>query len=68
MDDLKKNGSGCSDPTAYKAIKNAEKVRDEDAERFRDLLDTIFTICDLSDFHIEGRIVVKDKRTGKVWR
>lgn len=68
MDDLKKNGSGYSDPTAYKAIKNAEKVRDEDAERFRDLLDTIFTICDLSDFHIEGRIVVKDKRTGKVWR
>lgn len=24
--------------------------------------------CELSDFHIEERIVIKDKRTGKVWR
>lgn len=24
--------------------------------------------CELADFHIEGRVVLKDKRTGKVWR
>ena len=37
-------------------------------QRFNDFLTAIFAICDLSDFHIEERIVVKDKRTGKIWR
>lgn len=67
-DDLKRNGSGYPDPTAYRAIKNVEKVSEEDTARFRDLLDVIFTICELSGFHIEDRIVVRDKKTGKVWR
>ena len=66
MDDLKKNAEGYPDPTAYHAIKNVDN--DEDAERFHKLLESIFMICELSDFHIEGRIVIKDKRTGKVWR
>lgn len=64
--DLRKNASGYYDPTAYKAIMKADA--NEDTERFHKLLDTIFTICELSDFHIEGRLVIKDKRTGKVWR
>lgn len=63
-DDLRKNGSGYSDPTAYEAIKHVDK---EDA-RFHKLLDTIFNICELSGFHVEERIVLKDKETGRVWR
>lgn len=63
-DDLRRNAEGYLDPTAYEAMRNIE--RDED--RFYKLLDTIFTLCELSDFHIEERIVIKDKRTGKVWR
>lgn len=63
-DDLRRNAEGYFDPTAYEAMRNIE--RDED--RFHKLLDTIFTLCELSDFHIEERIVIKDKRTGKVWR
>lgn len=62
--DIKLNGSGYLDLTAYKAIKNVE----EGEVRFRKLLDTIFTICELSGFHVEERIVIKDKRTGKIWR
>lgn len=62
--DIKRNGSGCNDPTAYKAIRNLER----DQERFQKLLDTIFNICELSGFHIEERIVIKDMKTGKVWR
>ena len=62
--DVSKNASGYIDPTAYKAI---TKVDAEEA-RFRKLLDTIFNICELSGFHVEGRIVVKDKRTGRIWR
>ena len=70
--DIRRNGSGYVDPTAYKAIRNAtkeERKREVDPEqRFNDFLTAIFTICDLADFHIEERIVVKDKRTGKIWR
>lgn len=62
--DIRKNGSGYYDPTAYQAIRNTEA----DDERFHKLLDTIFSLCELSDFHIEERIVIKDKRTGKIWR
>jgi hypothetical protein len=63
---LKRNASGYYDPTAYKAIMNADA--EYDAERFHKLLDTIFNICELSGFHVEGRIILKDKETGKVWR
>ena len=54
-DDLRRNAEGYLDPTAYEAMRNIE--RDED--RFHKLLDTIFTLCELSDFHIEERIVIK---------
>lgn len=62
--DLRKNGEGYPDPTAYEAIKNIDK---ED-KRFRKLLHTIFNICELSGFRIEGRIVLVDKKTGRIWR
>ena len=60
------NGSGYFDDTAGKAIDRADK--DKDNERFHKLLETIFNICELSGFHVEGRIVIKDKRTGRVWK
>lgn len=62
-----RNASGCIDLTAHEAIRRVEAEQIE-SERFRKLLDTIFKICDLSDFHLEERIVVCDKRTGKIWR
>lgn len=62
--DLKRNASGCPDPTAYHAIK---KIEQED-EKFHKLLHTIFNICELSGFRIEGRIILVDEVTGKVWR
>lgn len=62
--DDRKNAEGYLDRTAYEAIKNVEK----EEERFRKLLDTIFAICELAGFHIEERIVIRDKKTGKVWR
>ena len=62
--DCRRNAEGYSDPTAYEALKNME----QEEERFHKLLDTIFALCELSDFHIEERIVIKDKRTGRIWR
>jgi hypothetical protein len=64
VDELKRNGSGYYDPTAWKAISNIEK----DAERFRKVLNAIFVVCDLAGFHVEGRITLRDKKTGKIWR
>lgn len=63
-DDLKRNASGCYDPTAYEAIKKV----DEEDERFHKLLHTIFYICKLAGFEIEGRIVLTDVKTGRTWR
>lgn len=62
--DLKKNGSGYYDPTAYKAIIKADAER----ERLTKLIDVIFTICEYAGFHVEDRIKLKDKRTGKIWK
>lgn len=63
--DLSRNGSGYYDPTAYKAMKRVEadeKKYGRDYERFYNLLNTIFYICNLAGFHVEGRIVLTDKR------
>ena len=61
--DLRKNGSGYVDDTAYNAIRNIEGEK-----RFFKLLDVIYDVCRLAGFEVEEHIVLKDKRTGKVWR
>ena len=63
MDDIRKNSEGYSDPTAYQVLK-----REQEEERFKRLMATIFYICENAGFHIEERIVIKDKRTGRIWR
>lgn len=62
--ELRRNAEGYSDSTAYQAIKNI----DREDENFHKLLHTIFNICELSGFRIEGRIILVDEVTGKVWR
>ena len=62
--DLRKNAEGYPDKTAYEAMKNLDKGD----ERFRKLLHTIFYICELSGFHLEERLVLRDKKTGRIWR
>lgn len=39
-----------------------------DEDRFKKLLKTIYSLCELSDFHVEDRIVLRDMRTGQIWR
>lgn len=67
MNKEKLNASGCKDLTAYEAVRNVTR-EEQSEERFKRLLATIFYITDLAGFHIEGRIVLKDKKTGKIWR
>lgn len=59
-----KNSEGYSDPTAYQAMMNLEI----EELRFKKLLRSIKDVCDLADFEIEGRVVLIDKRSGRVWR
>lgn len=60
-----RNGSGYVDPTAYNAIRNIETT---DMERVNKLMHTIFHVCELAGFYVDGRIALVDKKTGKVWR
>lgn len=67
-DNLRKNGSGCTDMTAYEAIKKVDRASLEESDRFHNLLDALFYIIDTAGFEVEGRIILKDLTTGKVWR
>lgn len=58
-----RNAEGYRDPTAHAAIITAD-----DTLRFKNLIKTIFCLCDKAGFRIEGRIVLVDKKSGKVWR
>ena len=60
----KRNDSGYSDPTAYEAAKN---IQEED-DRFHKLLYSIRNICDLAGYDLGERIVLVDRRNGRVWR
>lgn len=62
--DIKYNKEGYRDPTAYQILKKDQR----EEERFKRLMATIFYICENAGFHIEERIVIRDKRTGRIWR
>ena len=63
-DDLKRNASGCIDPTAYIAITSI----DNEQRRFKQLIRTIVYICDLAGFEIQGKITLKNRRSGRLWK
>ena len=64
MEDLKRNGSGYVDPTAYKAIKKIS----ESEKRASKVIKTLQAVAHLAGYQIEGRIVLIDKETGREWR
>ena len=64
MDDIFKNAEGIPDYVAGKAIKAADKA----PHHIRYLVRTFQDLAHLLGCEIEGRIAIKDKETGKVWR
>lgn len=66
--ELKKNASGYNDPTAYKAISHIDEEAKATDIRFYKLLHTIFHVCELAGFELEGRVTLKDKKTGRVYK
>ena len=65
--DPTRNGEGYKDLTAYKAIKRADGIQDPDKMRHSKIIGAILRICELADFQVECKIVLRDKRTGKLW-
>ena len=61
--DPRRNADGYFDPTAYRALKNIDSEK-----RFHKLLRAIFDLCELSGFEVEGRIVLRDGLTGRLFK
>lgn len=59
-----KNAEGYSDSTPHEAIKNM----DAEVARVSWLVKTLHYVCELAGYSIEGRVVLRDIRTGKIWR
>lgn len=64
MRELKKNGEGYPDPTAYEAIKRVDPTA---RKRYR-LIGAILRICELAGYEVVGRIELRDVETGKVYK
>lgn len=62
--DLKRNAAGYSDPTAYEAIKTVS----EEEKKVSKLIKIIKFIADLAGYEVEERIVLRDKKSGEIWR
>ncbi|MEY8573702.1 hypothetical protein AALD01_04725 [Oscillospiraceae bacterium 21-37] len=60
----RKNSEGYSDPTAYEAMKTIHREED----RFNKLRRAILNIVEVAGFEIKGKLVLVDKKTGRVWR
>lgn len=63
--DPRRNSSGYVDPTAYKAMQNVERDSDK---RLKQVLTVIRIILDLAGYSMMNRPVIKDNKTGKIWR
>ena len=62
--DDNRNGEGYSDPTMGQALQNISR----DEARFRKLIRVLTYLCDLAGFDIGGKIVLIDRKNGRIWR
>ena len=56
------------DPTAYDALKVLDEQQARDRQRISAVIHTVRCVLDLAGFEMVGRIVIQDKRTGRVYR
>lgn len=67
-DNTIRNHEHYMDTTPYEAFKNIDKQKYGNNARFYKLLHMIFALCDLCGFEFIGRITLKDKKTGKIYK
>lgn len=68
MDEMNTTENIPMQDTPIDAPEAKERAERRATRRFYKFLDTIYKIAQLSGFRIEGRIVVKDIHTGKVFK
>lgn len=68
-DNIYKNMSGYNDPTARAAIQHTDHEIDKgERGRVNEVLSVMRLVASVAGFEVEGRIVLKDKKTCRVWR
>ena len=68
MADLRKNGEGYADPTAYAALAPIVRQETETEKRANTLIKTLKSIIALAGFEPIGRIVVRDVKTRREFK
>lgn len=70
MSDPRRNAEGYLDVTAYLGTKNViqKKTRPSERTKNKDLIHTFRLLADMAGFEIVGRITIKHKKTGRVFR
>lgn len=68
MDDIRKNSEGYSDPTAYAGLRAVLQREQEETKQLNTLIYILKYIINLSDYELLGRIELKHKKSGKVYR
>lgn len=63
-----KNGEGYRDPTAGEAVGKVAREEKKRNEAVTSLITMLKQIISLAGFELVGRIVLKDKETGKEYR
>ncbi len=63
-----KNSEGYSDPTAGEAIAITNKEEQEVEKLNHKVIQSFRLLVDLAGFEIVGRVTLKHKKTGKVFR
>lgn len=66
MSDPRRNAEGYLDVTAYLGTKNV--IQEENERKSKDLIHTFRLLADMAGFEIVGRITIKHKKTGRVFR
>lgn len=65
----RRNNSGAVDPTAYAALKGILDREDEETFRRKDqVIRMMRMLADLTGFDVEERIVLRDRKSGVIFR
>ena len=69
MSDPRRNAEGYLDVmTAYLGTKNVIQEENEAERKNKDLIHTFRLLADMAGFEIVGRITIKHKKTGRIFR
>lgn len=66
MSDPRRNAEGYLDVTAHLGTKNV--IQEENERKNKDLIHTFRLLADMAGFEIVGRITIKHKKTGRIFR